>query len=435
MSKFFRYIMLINLAVLIGCSSVTPPIQLWTTTPIASPEKTATISSPTPSLPLPTPVVSTLPTTSSVGQCIGSQQNLPTNIDGEFVLSGNYALLVHGIQLHQSPSYILTPATGGKLPIPLKSEDEHIDFSVSPNKKWLAYYVPKTGRNGQLILIGNDGKTQKTYPTVGWWGVMGWIDDDRLLISKLAAENPFTSFVFDPFKGNLEKELPPNYPGIYTGGPSMDSWGVYGLPETVYNSDLSMVVYPKDPNNIILWDIKAKKEIAQIKDYGPYSKAPLWLGNGKQFIINISIVEESENTYREEIMSVSTDGSINRLTHMVDQYGSADIDEYSESADGRFIAFWFRRVVPLSGIFQLAIYDTQTEKTKILCVNSGTYLHAPVWSPSSHQLLAAGFLENVGNLLEDADKYNYGTVFVDVDNESLSLVEKDVIPVGWMVNP
>jgi hypothetical protein len=189
------------------------------------------------------------------------------------------------------------------------------------------------------------------------------------------------------------------------------------------------VIFPKTPNQIVLWDINTRKIVTTINDPGASSSDPLWLSNGESFIIDVANHFDIKNPYYEEIMRVGINGEMRQLTNLVDVYGTSDIRQLSESADGRYIAFWFRQVNPSDknlSIFRLAIYDTKTEKTKMFCVNTITRVFKPVWSPTGNELLVAGFLDTVNN---------YGTVFIDVEKGILALVEKEMIPVGWMLRP
>lgn len=429
MKNNLEYTMLLTLFLWVGCSTIPSAMNM----PAKLAGETST-PKPLPELPTPTPTILKAPGK----QCLGSQQTFPSNIVGQFVLSGYYDLYKPGLELHKSSSYILIPASGNKLQLPQENGDELSSFVVSPDRKWLVYYAQQSGKSGQWFVIGNDGKLLKQYPGKeypqgDWQVVVGWIDDEHLLISKFAKENPYPSIVFDPFSGKNHDELLPNFPGIYSGRPWMD-WGRYASTETIYNSDLSLVIYPtsattKNPiSKIILWDIKAKKTLAEVRDPWASSSTPLWSPRGKDFIVDAPIAYELDHPNQDELMRVGVDGKVERLTHLLDLYDEVQILNFSQSLDGRYIALWFYHGASSSNvkIYQLAIFDTKTEQTKIACVNTIARAFPPVWSPSGYQLLAAGYLDNLDN---------YGTVFIDVENSVLAQVEKGVIPVGWMAEP
>ena len=378
------------------------------------------------STPIPT-LAGTSPT-AIVSQCLGSKQDRPTNLSGEFVLSGNYIIYQPERELHQSPSYILMPATNQKIPLGSTNSGNLSNFIVSPNRKMLSYFTPTSNSGGKWNIVGNDGNfikelPGKPYPEGNWQAVIEWIDDNHLLISKFSKNNPYPSIVFNPSTGKTEQVLQPDYPDIFLGPSGMlSTWRAYSLTETVYSPDLTMVVYPQNPSKIILWDVKNKKLIAEITDPTSLTHAPLWLSGGKEFVIDVTSSNSQEHWYRDELVSVGVDGQVRQLTHLADQFTDVFIQQYSESADGRFIAIWFNQVGKPS---QLAIYDTVSKETKVYCINAGGYT-APVWSPSGHQLLVDGYFDSIDD---------YGTILVDVDRDLLAQVEKGVIPVGWMLSP
>jgi hypothetical protein len=393
------------------------------------------------SVPVATLTATTIPAHPS-SSCVGTQTELPASMNGSFVLSGDYWLPSDpsGVEFHRTPSYILTVGTNTRREIPKVITDGQIlDFSVSPDKKVLAYYTeginPNNNRsefkNNRLVLISGNGEKIVEYynQSLYWWGLIGWLDNERLLISRFVGTDvPYPTIIFDPLNAKTE-ELAPNYPEIYTRSTWLQSWDEYSSVEAVYNPDLSLVIYLKNPSRIVLWDRQSEKIVTEIDVPGASSSPPLWQLNGRQFIIDIAIDDNKNYPPREELVSINADGEIKRLTRLLDSYKYVEIDRYSESADGKYIAFWFHHASywpPSTRQFQLAIYNTLTEQTKIYCVETRTEIHPPIWAPTQNQLLVAGYLDSIEN---------YGTVFVDVENGILSLVEKGVIPVGWMLDP
>ncbi len=420
MKNIFAFSVLIAFLLLASCSPGASVDSSQGSTPTVLPEITPTISFQTET------VTRTTPTTSSVEQCVGSRQGLPKNLEGNVVLGGKNSISQFSLDLLDTPPYMLALATGDKLILPQQNEEQVKNFLVSPDKKWLAYYAQQSGTEGQVYILGNDGTLFKKYPAGDWWGILEWFDNNHLLISKRAHQNPYPTLVFNAFTGKTEQELIPNYPDIFTGySGELYSWDRFHLPETVYNSDLNMVVYPKNPNTIVLWDIKANREIVEITDRSASSQAPLWLSNEKEFIIDITAENTPDHWLQDELMSVRIDGQVRQLTHLVDLFRDVAIQpRYSESADGRYISFWFIQVGG-SGPSTLAIYDMSTETTKVFCLSIGGYF-PPIWSPSKHQLLIDGTFDSLNN---------YGTIFIDVESELMAQVEKGVIPVGWMISP
>ena len=146
---------MITLVLSTSCSSATPENQSPLSTFPVVPDKTPTISA------LPPTAIPTILPTDSTGQCLGFQQNLPLNLEGEIVLSGKNSLYQPTLKLHETPPYILVPATGDRLLLSQASGDDVKDFSVSPDKKWLTYYAQQSGRVGNVYIVGNDGSLFK----------------------------------------------------------------------------------------------------------------------------------------------------------------------------------------------------------------------------------------------------------------------------------
>ncbi len=429
MKQIRKSIFIIPIVVVIVACNVFSPVSnnLETSVPVGT--ETQIVSTIKPILPTKSAIPTASPT-DSAKSCPDSQQKLPVDIKGEFVLSKTYILYRPALEAHTGPAYILIPSTGDTIELPSSTKDEMSDFSISPDKTKLAYYAQQSGNDGRWFIVGNNGKlfkffSGKQYPASNWLSVLEWLDNNRLLISKFTHQNPYSSFVFNPFTDKTEQELLPDYSDIFIGySGELSTWEKYGLPETVYSPDLSMVVYPKNPNTIILWDIKAKNQIAELVDKSASSHAPLWLSNGKEFLIDVTAQNTTDQWYQDELISVGVDGKIRQLTDLANSnYVNVAIQNYSESSDERYIAFWFAQVN--SGPSRLAVYDTLAETTKVFCTIVGGYI-PPIWSPSEHQLLVDGKFDNLDN---------YGTIFVDVESSLLAEVEKGVVPGGWMVAP
>lgn len=411
MKKITVFSMVIVFVLAASCYSATPETQIQVGTITLSPEKTPTPNhEPT--------------STASAGECLGFRQNLPKNLDGEVVLGGKSSINQPGLELQGVETYLLSLRTGNKIILPEQNGNRLQDILVSPDKKWLVYATKQSGIEGYVYIMANDGTLFKKYPASDWWSILGWIDNNQLLISKLSDQNPYPTLVFNLFTGVIEQELMPTYPEIFKGySGELYTWGRYYLSETVYKPDLTMLVYPKDPNTIVLWDIKANKEIVELKDASTYSQAPLWLSNRKSFIVDITGKNTIDNWFQDELMMVGIDGQVQQLTNLVDEYQDVAIQNYSESADGRYIAFWFAQVN--SGTSKLGIYDMVTNDTRIVCEVVGGFV-PPVWSPSKHQLLVDATFDSPDH---------YGVILIDVDSGILAEVENGVIPVGWMFAP
>ena len=415
------------LLLLTGCATATPVPPTSTSAPTQVPTETFTPTS----TPTATPTATATPLPDPITQCVDSTEVFPAEtIAGEFVLGGDYYLYLPKLVSYESPSFIFAPATGTKISLPQASGEEILHFVVSPDKKRLAYstYYTNNGKpHFRLIVLENDGSIRKQY----WdpiWNLVGWADDNHLLLGQKGDQEPDPAIVLNPFSGEQET-IPFNYPNA---NPKMNpsiGWNSYRSIEAVYSPDLSLVVYHGEAadysatgyGSIILWDRATGKTLNHIVDPALLSDAPLWLSNGKQFLVNVTI--NGIDSGIMELFRLSVDGDVERLTHLADLYGRVEVRGYSISADERYIAFWFHRG---DFIYHLAVLDLQTKTVEGICVNSTHDPYAPIWSPDGHQLLVAGYMDIVDN---------FGTIFVDIDKGILSQVEKGAIPVGWMASP
>jgi hypothetical protein len=197
MKKVPFYLILLSAVLWARCSPFMPSNQPLRNTPTEWSYENQTPSSTSTLVPTVMLTATLSPTMASFAyQCVGSQQSLPADIEGHYVLSGSYDLYLPARESHQSLSYILIPASRDKIQLP-HDEDGISGFVVSPNKKWLAY-IQRMDASNRLIIVGGDGKVFKEYLGQHWWGLVGWLDDSHLLISKFAKENPFPTIVLNP---------------------------------------------------------------------------------------------------------------------------------------------------------------------------------------------------------------------------------------------
>jgi len=103
-------------------------------------------------------------------------------------------------------------------------------------------------------------------------------------------------------------------------------------------------------------------------------------------------------------------------------YQEVDIKRISVSHDGRYIAMLFY----YSEGKRLAIIDTQTQQITSYCSIEKMLTFEPVWSPVDNQLLVYGSIDS---------EANFGTMLIDVEKNTIGMVETGVYPIGWMVDP
>jgi hypothetical protein len=359
---------------------------------------------------------------------------LPSDVrvEGRIVFSGAGWL---------SPSYLLDMMTGDKIILNEEKDDVIGYMNVSPDGKWLAYRHDKFHpASSQLIITASDGQPLQNIPWDSSWGqISGWLDDERLWISRKRGSDPYSIndvlIVLNPFT-RRQQELPVDYPGfvnVYSG----PGWGAFNLSATVYDPTLRRVLYPGGFSKLILWDVQTNREIAVVAGTISLNMTPRWSPDGQHFLISgpatlmTSQPQDDSGTERMELFGVSRDGEIKQLTHLADLYTEVNFGRYAWSPDGRYVAFGVRLqpniypdLYPMSkstNAYRFAILDTVTQEVTNYCVPNTTPAE-PVWSPDSRQVV-----------IEDNQSISENNVFViDITQNIAVNLAENATPVGWM---
>ena len=467
-SKIFCLLSLaLAIILLTGCG------QSPVSTPTSLPRLTSSIT-PIPTL-TPTPLPTNTPESPMLVACPAIKTEIPADeIDGSIALSGDYYLYIPRLTQHYSPSYIWNIKDGTKINLPLDTDEYIEDYDVSPDGKWLAYYTDyQTGHPGKLFVIAENSRIPKKFSDRSWSGLVGWLNNEQLLIDKLARSFPFPTIVLNPFSAKSE-EILAVYPEIDTAHDGIFGWGSFTTTETVYNSDLSMVIYPKvyGPSglwDVALWDIHGKREITTFSNTSLATmNAPAWSPDNQKFVVDLVVdsTKESgvsnffaklplENTekppllatpkkpdrvpYPEDLFSIDRDGKTTRLTYFGDVYEKTFIGSYHWSPDSRYIAFWVQysgmkesssEIPELANpsVYELALYDTATKQVQNYCIKTIRPVSKIIWSPKSNQLLVAGFTDDI------VSEQKYGIILLDIDKNYAVEISPNMIPIGWLAN-
>ena len=180
--------------------------------------------------------------------------------------------------------------------------------------------------NEELVIAGANGQRLKAIPwEEGWVGPLGWLDNQRLVISLAGLdldENqglyPSTLLLLDPFTGERQV-LNPDFTGIYgTPKAGWDGWG-----GTLYDPTLTRVVYPYIGDNDLytyaLWDLQKQKLVATLEAVfaGPVSidwaPMPVWSPDGSHLVVK-GLVEDVNGETTVATFLVTRDGQVEQLT-------------------------------------------------------------------------------------------------------------------------
>ncbi len=204
----------------------------------------------------PTPTRTSTPDARLNVNCLEITSKPPSGAQsgGMLVLSGGYYKF----------SYLVNMKTGLKIPLSQKKGASAPSVAVSPDRKWVAYkeYDASASTDAvSLVVLSADGQTRKVLLWENdWRWIVDWLDGNHLLITRARREFDLDSLILlDPFTGE-RKELLPDYPDIHNWYPNSD-WQGYSRSETVYDSTLTHVVYPR-LDEIVLRDLEIGKDLA-----------------------------------------------------------------------------------------------------------------------------------------------------------------------------
>jgi hypothetical protein len=345
-------------------------------------------------------------------QCINIKNEMPEKgvYTGTIVLAGYLG----------TPSQLLNMSTGIMSPLVTGEEgNASLLESVSPDRIWLAYM--KFKEDG--LVVRNVDSSEITVIAWGreWW-LMGWLDNQHLLISS----DKGGYLIFNPFTGE-RKELSHDFPDLGEPiGIAADWWGY-----AVYNSSLTRAVYPINRGDtdgrIVLWDLHNNQVVTYLKsENNPYGGEPVWSPNGNEFIMTLHEYDPEDMSLATELHRVSQDGQQTKITNLSAYYTKFFlIKNYRWSSDASQIAFWlsYKLEEGLSGEY-LAVLDLETLEVTSYCISGYFTSHAPVWSPDGKYLIVESFDKDMNRVV----------LLVDIENLiAYQLVEGDLWPAGWMI--
>jgi hypothetical protein len=348
----------------------------------------------------------------------------PKNIS----LEGFLALLDFSKEIG-SEYYLVDLTSGSVTQLDLKSGSTvSLCGPVSPNQERLV-----CDSKGRLLILDNQGELLTSLPWKQNWGLLlGWLDNDRLLIQK--KEPPLAAtIIYDPFK-NVEVEIPPDYPNISNLEP-LNNIGNFSATAAFYNPTLENVVYESLNNTDVVWDRTLKQVIGEIPIGGTINPYPQWSPDGQQVVIagkrNRPDLPDTEETGALDIYLVTGSGEIRQATNLSTHFSNPKTFNLSWSPDGRLIAFLLDTDDPACMSRCIMILDPQTLSLRGYQLPEGYFVNAadyPVyrltWSPDSRQLLLSV------SKYSDPDKTFL--IVLDISNNKAFQIAKDSRILGWM---
>jgi hypothetical protein len=291
---------------------------------------------------------------------------------GKIVLGGFTNQPSKLLDLHTMTEKLLMSGEGGS----------SVYESVSPDHEWLAFKAVK--QNTLEITTTDQDNSSISFPwEVDWNYPLGWINNQYLLF--YTGEGSILAF--DPFTGT-KKKLAINFPDQAL-AVNADYWG-----PVVFNPNLTLAIYPRNDNQVSLWDYQNAREVASIAIKNNfYGGIPVWAPDGAGFVMTLQNYDPQEDAITEELYWVTRDGDITKLTNLSLFYPKLlKIGGYAWSSDSNLISFWIS--FGLGNEFtdeQLVVLDLVTMQAMNLCVPgimpAGLGMEAPKWSPDVQQFI------------------------------------------------
>ena len=351
-------------------------------------------------------------------------------------LSGKLVLLDHN-----NKKLVFFDLKTGEIEDIISDDEQALYYSISQDGKWMAYKSRNSISNEVSLIVINSKKEQIVKITWldDWSRLAYWVDNQHLIIN-LGSENEMAQLILDPFTKQqnivsvysplaFNLEWPPNWRGA---GP------------VIYDSSQKYALLAGNMNEYLLVGVESGKIIASIKSMPfhafPY-KSPQWSPDGNQVII--SAPNEALDYMNDELFSVSKTGIVTRLTNLTENYSKVSIDRYNFSPDGNYIGFLFSASPSKYSGEQFALLNLSKSELNTYCIQgdetNGEYrvnlnnsfddqiYTGVIWSPDKHQMIVENRIsEDVSNIM-----------LIDVDqNKAFQIVsEKNIQPIGWMVDP
>lgn len=309
------------------------------------------------------------------------------------------------------------------------SDDRVFDLIVSPNRMLYAY---RDEQSNKLMVFSSGGELQRSINWENNWETLGkWQNNEHILLIKSSAasteEYPRHLIVLNPFSGETQ-DLQPIYPSIENASYQL-SWEGSGT--TVYDPMFTRVVYPGviegKGMGYILFDLKNKTKLAEIQSPN-FTKAPKWLYDGSQFIVNAK---------GGEFFLVSRDGEITQISHMSPDYDPTknnfnyEASFYSWSPDGKYLALWLFSYK--TNDTTLAVLDIHSGTVTDFCLSHGPnplnmpYFPIPIWSPDSTAIVVEANFQS-----ENGEN---DVMLVDLIKKNATRISQNLTPVGWLDVP
>lgn len=303
-------------------------------------------------------------------------------------------------------------------------EDTVSDIRISPDQKMVGYQLGNAKFDWSLIVANAQGNRKSEYIWPKGFFILGnWINNDEIL---LFASPPLV--VFNPYTKQQKDFDYSSFPGYFFDAKSNRI--------VAFDPSLERAVYKNTNDKVTLYDIPNKKILAEVDNHLRPSVIAAWAPDSSQVAVvgTISLtLNPSDDS--ADLFSITRDGQVRRLTHLTDHYGK--LVNFSKaglswSPDSRSIAFWIAYPQNAYTSWDLAVYDTVTQKTTNYCIsndyendlNATHYLLPPSWSADGKQLM----VEN--RYAKDKSR----VLILDLAKKEAYQIGENMYPAGWLAS-
>lgn len=447
---------------LVGCTampSATPTIIFEEVPKITSVDTETTASlvpspiSPSTLTPIPATATPEIPTEAQLRvRCLEIMETFPPNFKSE----GTVILELEEGILRSYKRNLMNMETGHVEQIAQPNEILAL-MSVSPNQRWLAYHRALFDQpiadsqphereilEDEVVVESFDRSQRLVYPQSQVKGfLVGWLNDQQLIFSlaqfdseeNKGLKSP-TMMLFNPFTAQ-QRLLKPGYPNLYD-FPDFPNWDSQGI--TSYSPSVEQVVYYQgsisDPRYYHLWDLVHHQSIHLLGPVYGTPHMPRWAPDGMSY----AVAPETDDLVRE-LLQISREGEVQRLTYLTDYFSTVIIGDFSWSADGRSIAFWLSSWMSVEEAEddkyddfqeQLAVLNLDTGLVTAYCVPGDelrtwttSRVPEPLWSPDGTQVI----------VMNRSVKWPTSKVIlVDLEEEIAFQIAEYAQPAGWLIS-
>jgi hypothetical protein len=290
---------------------------------------------------------------------------------------------------------------------------------VSPNRKWLAYAEASDDLSqSQLRVVTSDGEPLPISDRIGWFHVMGWLDDQRLALTREGYFCDGIEFVFNPFTGE-KQTLTPTYPITTTEN------RVFEYPYVFYDPTLTRAAYfwlwGRSEEKCVLWNAISGNILWEKITWLCYQSA--WSPDGNCLAISYSSYSKKIGE-QPGLSVVDINGKEVQFLDVVSGY-------IAWSPDGHKIAALWAGAQLCSPEIDggLAVVDLTAKEITLYCIELYGPAGPPRWSPDGQWIAISKGIEEIA-----PGELEPGVFIIDlIQNKVFEVSEgRGSWVIGWM---